>query len=342
MKEKKRFVHKALKLFCFIVLPLAVFLLSFNMGQYPISPSELFQVLLSRVMEIPKTWPSSMETVVFKVRLPRIIVAMMVGAALSVAGASYQGMFKNPLVSPDILGASAGAGFGAALAIMLSLGTSQIQLFAFLFSLLAVALVYLTSNMMRHNQTLGLVLAGLLIGNLFTAFTSFLKFMADPEDKLPSITFWLMGGLSGITGYRDILSAGIPILIGIVPLLLLRWKINLLTFGDEEARALGIDTRMLRLLVILCSTLITAASVSISGMIGWVGLIIPHLSRMLVGPNYKVMLPTAIVMGASYLLLVDDLARTLSTVEIPLGILTSLVGAPFFMFLIFCKRRERG
>lgn len=339
LKRSRR--KKVLLILGFIVVPLAAFFISFMIGKYPIPPADFFRILLSKIFPIPVTWDPTAEGALFRIRLPRVIAAMVVGAALSAAGASYQGMFKNPLVSPDILGASAGAGFGASLAIMLSLGMGQIQLFAFLFSILAVTLVYAIGSIMRNNQVLGLVLAGMLVGNLFSAFLSILKFMADPNDKLPSITFWLMGGLSDVD-FKDILSISIPILIGIIPLFLLRWKINLLTFGDEEAKAMGINTKLLRFIVIVCATLITAASVSISGMIGWVGLIVPHLSRMLVGPNYKILLPTTIVMGATYLLLVDDLARMLSSVEIPLGILTSLVGAPFFLFLILRRRKERA
>ena len=340
MLHKDKKIKKILMFTGFVVAPISIFLISFMIGKYSIPPSQFIEVMLSKVIDIPVTWEKSVETVLFKVRLPRVLAAMLVGAALSVAGVSYQGMFKNPLVSPDILGASAGAGFGASLAIMLSLGLAQIQMSAFIFSIIAVILVYSISNIMRNNQVLGLVLSGMLIGNLFQAFTSFLKFLADPDDKLPSITFWLMGGLSGIE-YKDIISVAIPIALGMIPLFLLRWKINLLTFGDEEARAMGINTRVLRFIVIICATLITAASVSISGMIGWVGLIVPHLCRMLVGPNYKILLPTTIVVGASYLLLVDNLCRMLSTVEIPLGILTSIVGAPFFLFLILRRRKER-
>ena len=340
MTSEKNKAQKSLKIFFFIILPTLIFIISFLIGKYPIPPSQFIKVLFSKIIDIPVTWENSIETVIFKIRLPRIIAAMMVGAALSVAGVSYQGMFKNPLVSPDILGASAGAGFGASLAITLSLSLSGIQFSAFVFSIIAVMLVYFISKIMRNNQILGLVLAGMLIGSLFSSFTSFLKFIADPNDKLPSITFWLMGGLSSIN-YKDIVAAGVPILIGTIPLIFLRWRINLLTFGEEEARAMGINTKRLRFIVIVCATLITAASVSISGMIGWVGLVVPHLSRMIVGPNYKILLPTTIIIGSSYLLTVDNLARMLSTVEFPLGILTSIVGAPFFLFLILYKRRER-
>ncbi|MEG1448701.1 MAG: iron ABC transporter permease [Oscillospiraceae bacterium] len=341
--KKAQVKYRTIILFL-IVLPISIFIVSFFLGKYGISPSEFSGVFMGKINDIftgsPLKIDGSVETVIFKIRLPRLIAATLVGAALSVAGVAYQGMFKNPLVSPDILGASAGAGFGASLAITLSLSLGGIQLYAFVFSIIAVMLVYFTSKIMKNNQILGLVLAGMLIGNLFSSFTSFLKFIADPNDKLPSITFWLMGGLSSI-GYDEIVSAGIPIIVGIIPLIFLRWRINILTFGDEEARAMGINTKRLRFIVIFCATLITAASVSISGMIGWIGLVVPHISRMIVGPNYKILLPTTIAIGASYLLIVDNLARLLSTVEIPLGILTSIVGAPFFLFLILHRRRER-
>ncbi|WP_011392937.1 FecCD family ABC transporter permease [Neomoorella thermoacetica] len=319
-------------------LPLLVFLLSFPLGRYTISPGQLLTILAAKVFPIEPTWPATMETVVFQVRLPRIIAAMLVGAALATAGAAYQGMFKNPLVSPDILGASAGAGFGAALAIYFSLGVVGIQVSSFLFGLLAVFLAYALSSRIRHDPALVLVLAGILTGTLFSAGTSLIKYLADPYDKLPAITFWLMGSLASISP-RDVYAALVPVLLGIIPLYLLRWRLNVLSLGEEEARALGLETARLRLIVILCSTLMTAACVSISGMIGWVGLLVPHLARMVVGPNYKVLLPATILMGSAYLLLVDDLARVLATVEIPLGILTALIGAPFFLYLLQHTRR---
>ncbi|AOQ24157.1 putative ABC transporter permease protein [Moorella thermoacetica] len=319
-------------------LPLLVFLLSFPLGRYAISPGQLLTILAAKVFPIEPTWPATMETVVFQVRLPRIIAAMLVGASLATAGAAYQGMFKNPLVSPDILGASAGAGFGAALAIYFSLGVVGIQVSSFLFGLLAVGLTWTLSSRIRRDPILILVLAGILIGTLFSSGTSLIKYVADPYDKLPAITFWLMGSLAAIAP-RDVWTALVPILVGTLPLYLLRWRLNVLSLGEEEARSLGLDTGRLRLIVILCSTLITAASVAISGMIGWVGLIIPHLARMLVGPNYRELLPAAILIGSAYLLLVDDLARVLTSVEIPLGILTSIIGAPFFLYLLLNARR---
>ena len=322
-----------------IVLPITIFLISFALGRFPIAPKDLVKILLSRFFDIEKTWTDYQETVVFNIRLPRVLVAMLVGAALSAAGAAYQGLFKNPLVSGDILGASAGAGFGACLAISLSLSSAMIQTSAFIFSIIAVALVYILSLRMKGNQTLGLVLSGILMGNIFQAGTSFLKYVADTENKLPEITFWLLGDLSKVMK-GDVLLALIPITVAIIPLMIVRWKINVMTLGDEEAQCLGINTKFIRAVVVICSTLLTATAVSVSGMIGWVSLVVPHLARMIVGPDYKVLLPVSTVMGACYLLIVDDLARLVAAVEIPLGILTSLVGAPFFLYLIMSRKEE--
>lgn len=281
----------------------------------------------------------NLETVVFNLRLPRIIAAMLVGAALSTAGAAYQGMFKNPLVSPDILGATAGAAFGASLAIYYSQSGFIIQVWAFLFGLAAVLLAYLINLKLDYDPTLGLVLGGILVSTLFSSGTGALKYFADANDKLPAITFWLMGSLSSVDKW-DLLKALIPLLIGFIPLFLVRWRLNVLAFGEEEARTLGINTKQLSFIVIISSTLITAASVSIAGMVGWIGLVIPHLARAIVGPNYRTLLPVTFILGATYLLLVDDLARCLGSVEVPLGILTSLIGVPFFI-LIF-KNNVRG
>lgn len=321
-----------------VALPVVAFLISFPLGRYPVSLEQLITVLAAKVFPIAHTWPSTIDTVIFKVRLPRILAAMLVGAALATSGAAYQGMFKNPLVSPDILGASAGAGFGAALAIFFSYSYFGIQVFSFIFGLAAVMLAWAVSSRIKHDPMLALVLSGILIGTLFSSGTSLLKYMADPYDKLPAITYWLMGSLASIDN-KDVLAAVIPILIGVIPLYLVRWRLNVLSLGEEEAVALGLDTKKLRLMVIVCSTLMTSASVSISGLIGWVGLVVPHLARMAVGPNYCILLPASILMGSSYLLFVDDLARLMATVEIPLGILTSIIGAPFFIVLLMRSRR---
>lgn len=323
----------AWRIMILLILLILIFILSFVLGRYSVPPGQLAEVLAARVLPLTQSWSDTVETVIFQVRLPRILAAILVGAALSTAGAAYQGMFKNPLVSPDILGASAGAGFGAALGIYFSFSMVGIQIMAFIGGLLAVALTYGISLKIRHDPTLALVLSGIMIGSLFTAAISCIKYVADPYDKLPAITFWLMGSLASITP-QDINMVVVPIMAGMILLFLLRWRLNVMAMGEEEAQVLGLNTRRLKAIVILCCTLMTAASVSISGLIGWVGLVIPHLARMIVGPNYRVLLPASILLGGGYLLLVDDLARLLASMEIPLGILTALIGVPFFLYLL--------
>ncbi len=277
--------------------------------------------------------------VVWNIRLPRVLAAMLVGAALAAAGASYQVLFRNPLVSPDILGVSSGAALGAVCGIFLSLPVIAIQGFAFIGGLCAVALVIFVAQAVRGvDQTLVLVLTGVVMGALAGAATSLLKVMADPYDQLPAITFWLLGSLASTTG-SDLGPVLPAVILGLVPLILLRWRINLLSLGDDEARALGVDAPRLRLLVIGAATLITASVVAIAGVVGWVGLVIPHIARMIVGPSFATLLPVAAILGAGYLLLVDTLCRTVAIVEIPLGILTAVLGAPFFLYLLARGRR---
>lgn len=316
-----------------------IFIVSFTIGRYPLSISLLVKVIASKFLPIVKTWPDTIETVIFKIRLPRIIAAILVGGSLSVSGAVYQGMFKNPLVSPDILGVSAGAAFGAASAIFLSFTSVGIQITSFVFGLTAVILVYIISKRIREDAIISLVITGVLVSSIFTSLTSSIKYIADTNDKLPTITFWLMGSLSNVS-LRDIKSVIIPIALGIIPLYILRWRLNVLSLNEDEAKTLGLNTGKIRFIVVICSTLITAASVSISGMIGWIGLVIPHLSRMIVGPDFRILLPTTILLGSSYLLIIDNIARSVATVEIPIGILTSLVGAPFFIFLLVTNKRS--
>ncbi|NLC39789.1 MAG: iron ABC transporter permease, partial [Clostridiaceae bacterium] len=255
----------------------------------------------------------------------------------SASGAAYQGMFRNPLVSSDIVGASSGAAFGAALGILLGAGGSMISLSAFFFSGISVTMVYMISRILRQNQVLGLVLAGIMIGSIFNAGTSFLKIMADPNDQLPQITFWLMGSLNGKT-LDELFYAAILILLGLVPLLGLRWKMNLLTMDEKEAQAMGVAVGPLRLVVIICATLLTATSIAVSGMIGWISLVMPHFSRLLVGSDFRRLLPSSMLMGSCFLLIVDNISRLTFTAEIPLGILTSLVGAPFYLYLLMSRR----
>lgn len=284
---------------------------------------------------------SNIGIVMFQIRLPRILAAICVGMSLSAAGVSYQGLFQNPMVSPDILGASAGAGLGASIAILLDFGTAGIQILSFICGIIAVGLTYLVSLSVGGQQktVLLLVLAGMVTGSLMSAFLSITKYLADTDDKLPAITFWLMGSLASVT-QKDVILLYALFLAAGIPLFALRWKLNVISCGEEEAQALGVNTRRLQLIVIVCSTLLSAASVSIAGMIGWVGLAVPHIARMLVGPNYKSLLPVSALVGGIFLLVVDNLARCLVSVEIPLGILTSLCGAPFFLYLLMKGRKS--
>ncbi|BDC36084.1 iron ABC transporter permease [Candidatus Methanoliparum sp. LAM-1] len=314
-----------------IILPFFLFFLSFLIGRYPISPIEVITVILSKIL--PIECDNIAEMVIFQIRIPRIIAAMLVGAGLSISGASFQGLFKNPLVSPDILGVSAGASLGASIAILLSLNLFYIQIFALLFGLTAVAITYFVSRLVKSSSNLVLVLSGVAVGSLFSALTSFTKYVADPYEKLPAIVFWLMGSLSSVSN-KDLLVVIFPMLVSIMILLLIRWKINVISIGDEEARSLGLNTKKFTTLMIICCTILTASAVCISGIIGWVGLVIPHIGRMIVGPDHRKLLPATLSLGASYLLLVDNFARALTTVEIPLGILTAIMGAPFFIYLL--------
>jgi iron complex transport system permease protein len=278
--------------------------------------------------------------VLFKVRLPRILSAILIGAGLSGAGAAYQGLFRNPMVSPDILGASAGSAFGAAAGILLGFGIVGIQCCSFALGMAAVLMTCAASARLARtgDPVLTMVLVGILVGSVFGALVSLVKYAADPYSKLPAITFWLMGSLASVNS-RDLTLILAPMALGLVPLYLLRWRLNVMAFGEEEARTLGAETARIRWIVICCSTLLTAASVSVAGLIGWVGLVIPHLARMIVGPNYRTLLPASMLLGGTYLLLVDDLARGFRTLEIPLGIVTSLLGAPFFLYLL---KRSQG
>ncbi len=307
-------------------------LLALSIGPYPLAFGDVLAALAGQA-------DAQAQLVIWNIRLPRVLGAMLVGAALAAAGASYQVMFRNPLVSPDILGVSAGAALGAVCGIFLSLPLLAVQGFAFLGGLGAVALViFIASSVRGVDHTLALVLTGIVVGALAGAATSLLKVMADPYDQLPAITFWLLGSLANATG-SDLMPVLPVVLIGLIPLILLRWRINLLALGDDEANALGVDASRLRLLVIAAATIITASVVAIAGVVGWVGLIIPHMARLLVGPSFATLLPVAAVLGAGYLLLVDTLCRTLATVEIPLGILTAIIGAPFFLWLLARGRR---
>jgi len=317
-----------------VAIPVAVLI-----GPYPMTLGQVLGVVADRLTGTP-AGGDTVDTVVFAIRLPRIGAALLVGGALAAAGTCYQTLFRNPLVSPDILGVSAGAGLGAVLGIFLSLPVAAIQGMAFAGGLACVALVAGVAAAVRgRDPVLVLVLAGVVVGALAGAATSLLKVLADPYDQLPAITFWLLGSLAAIR--TDDLTPALPaVVLGLLPLVLLRWRINVLALGDDEARALGVEVRRLRAGVILCATLITASVVAIAGVVGWVGLVIPHVARMLVGPGFGRLLPVAVLLGALYMLVVDTLARTVGSTEVPLGILTAAIGAPFFLWLLARGRRS--
>jgi iron complex transport system permease protein len=313
---------------------------AFGVGRFPVGLGEVAQVLLAKLTGRPAAVPPAVEAVVMQIRGPRILAAILIGAALSVAGAAFQGLFRNPLVSPDILGASSGAAFGAVLGIWLSLGVLAIEALAFAGGLAAVAAVYLVgATLARRDPVLVLVLAGVVIGSLLGAGVGLVKYLADPYNQLPAMTFWLLGSLSA-THALDLAALALPVVLGTAVLLLLRWRLDALSLPEEEARALGLATGPLRLAIVAAATLVTAASVAAAGIVGWVGLVVPHLARFLVGPGFARLIPTAALLGAGYLLVIDTLARTIAPVEVPLGILTAVVGTPVFLWLLAGAERD--
>lgn len=333
-KERKLF-------FIAFLLVVAVFLVSLMIGRYALGWSSIWELLRLKFyhQDVPSHLMSD-DIVFWSVRLPRAIIGLIVGAVLAVSGTVFQGLFRNPLVSPDILGVSAGAGFGAGLAILL-FGDSAlaIQGSAFLFGLLAVTVAYQIGKHCRSDTVTVLVLAGVIVSALFTAGLSFLKYVADPFEELPAIVFWTMGGFSNII-WEDLLHVVPVIVLGLVILFLLRWKLDILALGDEEALALGVNVGRLRAIYIICATLIVASSISVCGTIGWVGLVVPHMARLLIGPGHNQLLGFAALLGAVFMLAMDTLARSLTGGEIPIGIITSFIGAPFLAYLLWRQGEE--
>ena len=326
-------ISPSLKLSVLLLILAAMIFVSFCLGRFPLAASDILSAFGGWLGLASETHHAT--SVVMELRLPRIIGAIAVGAALAVSGAAYQVMFRNPMVSPSILGVSAGAALGAGIAILWNAPAFLVHVTTFLGGLSAVAITYVigASICRNGNTTLAIILSGIIVSTFFTSLLSLIKYAADPYAKLPVIVYWLMGSLASVS----LDSLPFPLLfigVAFIPLFLLRWRINLLSFGDEEAEALGIPAERLRLAVILCATLMTAAAVTLSGIIGLVGLIVPHLARFIVGPDFRFLLPGTALMGGIFLLASDDLARTLWTMEIPLGILTSLVGVPFFLYLL--------
>lgn len=338
VKKRDRLLSGPGTILLLAIILVVCILVSFLFGRYPVPFRELSGILANKFLSIfglgiEPFWTDAMQAAVWNVRLPRVIMSVLVGACLSAAGAAYQGVFQNPMAAPDVLGASAGAGFGAALAIYVGLSSMYITLAAFGMSLLTVALVFWVSRHAKGERVLGLVLAGIMVSSLFQAGTSFIKLAADPTNKLPEITYWLMGSLSGAK-WSELGFVIWPMLLGLVPLFLLRWRLNVLAMGDDEARAMGVDASRLRIWLIIAATLVTAASVSVSGMIGWVGLVIPHMVRRICGSDYRWLMPCSMLGGGTFLLIVDNVSRNVTTSGIPIGILTAFIGAPFFLWLI--------
>ena len=338
-------------LLALLVLLVLVFLTSACLGRFSVGLPDLLEVMWTdlcnefRVLlgQAPLTSgvDNSIEVLLLEVRLPRVFVCALVGAALSIAGASYQGLFQNPMCSQDVLGASSGAAFGAALGLLLGFSAGMVSTLAFVFGIAAVALSIAVSRASRGNMILALILSGMVVSALFSSGTSAIKLVADTEEVLPAITYWLMGSLASIRR-KDILVTLVLVVLASLPIFLLRWRINLLATGEEEAKSMGINTTLLRVIIIGCATFLTATCVSISGLIGWVGLVIPHFCRLIFGNDYRRIIPATALMGASFLLVVDDLARLLTTAEIPIGILTAFVGAPIFLILIKRGGASRG
>lgn len=315
---------------------LITFFVSLFVGRYIISPYEVSGILLDGLRG--EAGDGMEYSVVWNLRLPRTLLNCFVGAGLAVAGGAFQGIFRNPLVSPDVLGVSSGAAFGAALGILLSGMNHLATVMALLFGIASVFMTYTLSKLRGESSTLSLVLSGMIISAVFSALISLIKYVADPYDKLPAITYWLMGSFASAS-YSNLQMAGIPIFLGTVVLLLLRWRINILSLGDEDAYSLGVNPVKTRRVIIIMATLITASCVTVTGVIGWGGLVIPHICRMLIGVDHMKLLPVSCVVGAAFMIIVDLIARTVTAAEIPIGILTALVGAPFFALLF---KRAKG
>lgn len=317
---------------CILITVLLVFISLFT-GRYPLSIAKVFSILKSGINNNTNGILSLEHTLIWQIRMPRIILSLLVGSALAVSGGALQGVFRNPLVDSGMLGVSSGAGFGACIAIILFDSIWTIYIFAFVFGIIAVALSYSLGRIYKSAPTIMLVLGGVIVSSIFSALISFVKYMADPYQELSEITFWLMGSLAK-ANYRDLSLASIPILIGVIGIIAIRWRLNILSLGDSEAKSLGINTTLYRTIIIICTTLATAGSVCISGTIGWIGLVIPHMARLIIGNDNKKLIPICVFMGGSYLLLVDNIARTITGSELPIGIITAIIGGPIYILIL--------
>ncbi|BCN44638.1 iron ABC transporter permease [Prescottella equi] len=317
----------------------AVGLISLSVGRYTVPVNEVARILINEVISLPRTWTDAESNVVLGVRLPRVLLGMLVGGGLALGGAALQAAFRNPLVSPQILGVSSGASFGGVLALMFGLGSTFLVGGAFLFGLAALGMVLLIGRSRSGGAILMIVLGGVVTSAFFSALVSFITYVADPYTTLPSIVFWLMGSLA-TADMAKVLVAAVPILAGSAVIVGLRWRINILSLGDDDAASLGVNPGRLRALLLTMVALMTAGAVAVSGVIGWVGLVVPHIARLWVGPDHRISMPTTFVLGAAYLTIIDTLSRTVSSGEIPLGILTAIIGAPVFVLLLRNSRRQ--
>jgi iron complex transport system permease protein len=321
-------------------LPFLLFLPALALGRYDIAVRDVGRTLLSPLQPgLAAGIPETAQTIVLRIRLPRMLAAMLIGASLAGTGAAFQGIFRNPLVDSNILGVTSGAGFGAAVALLLGGDQWQVQSSAFVFGLVAVSMAFFGSRLYRTAPMLILTLMGIVIGSFFGSLTSLMKYIADPLDTLPAITFWLLGSLTSVV-WRHIPALALITGAGSALLWLVRWRLNVLSLGDAEAASLGVSPDRLKLVIIVCSTLMTAAAVSVGGVIGWVGLVIPHAGRILVGPDHKRLIPASLSLGASFLLIIDNVSRTLLAAEVPLGVLTGLIGVPLLVALL--RRNQTG
>ncbi len=324
------------------VLLVVMVAVSLTVGTYDISVSDIAGVVAAKFGLAQTSSNDKAVTVLAVIRLPRVVIAALAGAALAVSGAAYQGIFKNPMVSPDILGVSAGAGAGAALALLLGLSSIAVHAMSFAFGIIAVLVVMAIARSFGKtgNAIVVMILAGTVIASVFSAFTSLLKYVADPDDTLPQITYWLMGSFARSGNEANVWTMAACLVIGGGLLLALRWRINVMSFGDDEARAMGVNVGKTRAVIIAAATLLTSITVCMCGSVGWVGLIIPHITRLVTGPNYRSLIPLSMLGGACFMVVVDDIARIAIPGELPISVLTALIGAPLFLFLLARGRKE--
>lgn len=329
---KKSIVKQSAWVIGIVVALVATMLLAMGIGRYSISVGQIINTLLPSGLAMEEV-DENVRTVIYNIRLPRVLLAALAGGGLAVSGAAFQSLFSNPLATPDTLGVATGASFGATLGIMLGFGSLGIQSCAFITGIACVALVYFISRVKGESSMIMIILSGMVISSLFEAMVSLIKYVADPQDTLPEITFWLMGSLSGV-GFDDLLLGTPFIIIGMVIIFMLRWKLNTLSLHEDEAKSLGVNVKVIRMLTIIASAMITASVVSLCGKIGWLGLLIPHVSRMIFGNNNKSIVPASIGLGAIFMVIIDTIARSATAAEIPISILTAVIGAPFFIILL--------